>query len=979
MRRLSVTRSLTTLLLASAVLSAGCAQGPTGESAEEPIPPPPPPLHVDDAGLAWTAQTLGALDLDGLVAQLFAVRVLGEFRPDDDAAWQETVRLVRDLGIGGVIFFQGSPVEQAALVNELQSLAPLPLLVSQDMEWGAGMRLDGATRFPVAMAMAATGDPDLAYRAGLVTAREARAVGVHQVFAPVADVNTNAANPVIDTRSFSDRPGVVSRFVSAYVRGIQDGGVHATIKHFPGHGETDGDSHDELPVIRVTAEELDSLHLPPFRAAIEAGVSSVMTAHVAYPRIDSAIVRPATLSRTFVQDLLRDRLGFTGLVVTDALTMRAVSRHTGPGEAAVRALEAGVDMLLMSEDTEIAHRAVVTAVREGRLDRGRIERSVRRILHAKAASGLHHGAMTDLNQVRSRVGDPRARGLAQRIARGGLTLLGGRLPVVSGPPGRHVLVVTLSDREGPAPDEAFRAALRAELPDMDLRFMAVDPASAADLATALTRRVREADQVIAAVFAGAGRWKKQPRTAAALSRVLDGLTTGEKAAPVVLFGTPYLLTDLARIPATLLVAYDGSVAMQQAAAGALAGSVSVSGSLPVTVPSAFTFGSGLAITAPWPHLDVPESAGMDGLALARIDSLIRRAIEGHAFPGAAVAVGRSGSIVYRSGFGYYTYDSTRPVRETSVFDMASLTKVIATTTAMMLLVEQGRIDLDAPVARYVPEFGRNGKEAVTVRHLLSHTGGLIPYRAFHRMGLRTREAVMEAIYDEALEYEPGTESRYSDFGPIVLAEVVERVTGQPFGTFVRTAVFEPLGMWHTGYRRSGAFDPATVPTEVDDYFRNRTLQGEVHDETAWILGGTAGHAGLFSTVSDLTRFATMMLNGGRIGDRPFLKPETIRLFTTAVDTTGSHTRALGWDTRSPDGPSSAGRLFGRHSYGHTGFTGTSLWIDPDADLFVILLTNRVYPTRENSGHVPVRAALADLAWSALRTPDASPLLPSVTD
>lgn len=953
------------------------------------VPPPrevgisiraePDTIHLDETGRLWAEQVLDTLSLEKQVAQLFAVSVEGAFEASDPKLREYRVRLVRDLGIGGVIFFQGSPVEQAAFANELQELAPVPLLVSQDMEWGAGMRLEGATSFPAAMAIAATGDPRLAYDAGVATAREARAVGVRQVFAPVADVNTDPNNPVIDTRSFSDRPERVATFVREFVRGVQDGGVLATVKHFPGHGDTDEDSHESLPVSRLGFAELDSIHLEPFRAAVGAGVASVMTAHVAYPEVDTAASLPATLSPLLVDGLLRDSLGFDGLVVSDALNMSAVARLAPPAEVAVMAVEAGVDMLLMSTDIELAHRAVVNAVRSGRIDSTWIERSVRRILQAKASAGLHIDRITDLDHVRTTVGNSRSLALAELIAERSLTLLAGDLPVLGLNPTEHVLVVTVSDRTGAAPGQVFRAALRDENPDAEFSFLTVDPSTVGSSRPAIARGVARSDRVIVAAHAFAGRWKQRPRTAAALSGLIDDLTTGDKPATLVVFGSPYMLSGLQHLPERVLLAYDSGDVVQRAAAGALSGSVTVSGRLPVTVPATYAYGSGRSVTAIYPHRNVPEFVGMDGASLSQIDSLIRGAIEHRAFPGAAVAVGRGGSIAHLATYGYFTYESERRISTDAAFDLASLTKVVATTTAMMRLYEDGLVDLDAPVSRYVPEFGQAGKDRVTVRQLLSHTGGLIPFRPFYSMGIRTRQGVLDAIFADSLVYEPGTESRYSDFGPITLAILIERVTGQPFARYVRENVFEPLGMWHTGYRRAGAFDPAAVPTEVDDYFRNRTLQGEVHDENAWLLGGTAGHAGLFSTITDLSRFATMLVHEGRIGDRQFIQPETVRLFTTPVDSLRRHTRALGWDTRTPEGYSSAGQLFGPRSFGHTGFTGTSMWIDPDARLYVVLLANRVYPTRDNSGHVPIRPALADLAYLSVRSRRTDPLRPSVTD
>jgi CubicO group peptidase (beta-lactamase class C family) len=359
-------------------------------------------------------------------------------------------------------------------------------------------------------------------------------------------------------------------------------------------------------------------------------------------------------------------------------------------------------------------------------------------------------------------------------------------------------------------------------------------------------------------------------------------------------------------------------------------------------------------------------ASFDPYALAAVDTLIEGSIFRKIFPGAAVAIGRKDALVMSRGFGTYTYESSTGVTTRSPFDLASLTKVVATTTVAMKLVESGQLDLEAKVGSYLPEFAQQGKEHVTIRHLLTHTSGLRPFRRFYEEGITTSSALLEAIYADTLIYDSGTEYRYSDFGMIVLAKVIERITDASFPEYAREMVFEPLGMHNTGFRsaRNEGDDDRFVPTEIDDYFRHQLIQGEVHDEAAWILGGTAGHAGLFSCLEDLTLFAQMMLNNGKKGNLTFLQPETISLFTRRLENDIEHTRALGWDTRVEDGYSSAGTLLSPRSFGHTGFTGTSIWMDPDADLFVILLTNRVYPTRDNPYLGEIRAQLADIAYAS---------------
>ncbi len=950
-------------LLLFLLMAMGCLDSPR----EEPPDPFPDRIELDANGISWARTTLQHLTLRQKIGQLFSVPASGDLSAADSPENRRVLNLVRDAQVGGVIFFAGNPMDQAAMVNELQAAAPLPLLVSQDMEQGAGMRLRGATRLPNAMALGATRNPDLAYQAGQVTAAEARALGVRQVLAPVADVNANAGNPVIDIRSFSDRAGLAAVMVDAFVRGLQDGGVLATAKHFPGHGATSRDSHFSMPVLRLSPARLDTVDLVPFRAAIEAGAASIMTAHVAYPLADGDQLRPATLSPTLVRGLLRDSLRFDGLIVSDALNMAGVRTGATAGSIAVDALKAGVDVLMMSTDVHAATRAILRAVEQGELTEADIDRHVRRILLAKASAGLHESRFAPLDQVRSVVSRGSHQAIAARIAREAVTVLGdSSITALEDRPGRTVFVLALSDQSEPDRDPLFVTFLRQRLPDATVEVRVVTATELAEQMVQVTLDARNADETVIATYIRASTWKSRRQSSATFRRAMDRIAAVTDRVHLAVFGTPYVATS-APAGAAIYLAYGDGPAEQRAMADAITGQASIGGRAPISLFPRFEFGSGLDRHSRYPRVAEPEEVEMDSAALSRIDSLMQEAILARAFPGAAIAVGRPDVVVHRGGYGYYTYDEGRPVTDQSTFDLASLTKVIATTTAVMQLFEAGKLELDAPVSSYLPNFGRNGKEKITVRQLLTHTSGLIPFRPFYNMGLRSRGRVLSAIYNENLVYEPGTEYRYSDFGPILLAEIVSRISGLGFATYARREIFEPLGMWHTGFRPVGrGAQTEVVPTESDDYFRYRILQGEVHDENAWIMGGVAGHAGLFSTVTDLSRFANMLVNRGRVGDQPFLKPETIALFTTAVDTTRTHTRALGWDTKSPEGYSSAGHFFGPRSFGHTGFTGTSIWFDPDAELFVVLLSNRVFPTRDNRGHVPVRPALADLVHETMQ-------------
>ncbi len=928
----------------------------------------PPTKHDVFPGTGtWAQATLDSLTLEQKVAQLFSARAYSTFRNNADVpSYEDLQDLVTNFGIGGLTFFQGDSYSQARLLNDLQAQAAVPLLVAQDMEWGAGMRLNDATSFPRAMAVGATRDTAYAYAIGHATAQEARAVGVHHIFAPVADVNNNPFNPIINVRSFGEEPDLVASMVTSFIRGAQDGGVLATAKHFPGHGDTATDSHADLPVLQHSRARLDSLELIPFRRAIDAGVMSVMTAHLAFPLVEPDLSIPASLSAKVTQEMLRDDLGFEGLIVTDALDMQAVTAHFEPGELAVRALKAGADMLLLSEDPYAARDAILAAIEQGELTEERIDASVLKILKAKDWAGLHEERQVAPFTTQQVVASAEHRALSTTIARDALTLLRNEalvLPLAQ--PGR-ILTTVLSDNNSARTGRPFTEMLT-RFVEADTTVVLGRRARTADYAEAYAEASR-AEVIVVPIFLRVRSGSSSIGLPDRQKKFVEDLIATGKPVVVVSFGNPYLVLDLSEQPSAYVAAYGSDNALQEAAAQALFGAGRFQSTLPVSIPNVYAAGEGLTLAQSRLRYGYPSEAGLNPVMVQRIDSLMEAAMDDHAFPGAAVAIGRGDVLALLEGYGHYTYDSARLVSPRSRFDVASLTKVVATTTALMQLYEGGHLNLDAEVARYLPAFAPHGKEKLTVRDLLTHTSGLPAWRPFYQEGILTREAVIDSIMSVRPQFAVGSRAQYSDFNMITLALLVEQISGQDFATYVTTRIFEPLGMRNTGFLAVGAPDSTVVPTENDTYFRNRLIQGEVHDETAWLLGGVAGHAGLFTTAEDLATFAYMLTNDGSIYGATFLKPETIRLFTTAVDA-DHHTRALGWDTKNPEGYSSAGQYFGMRSFGHTGFTGTSLWIDPDQKLFVILLTNRVYPTRNNRKLTPIRPALADIAYESIQDPE----------
>jgi beta-glucosidase-like glycosyl hydrolase/CubicO group peptidase (beta-lactamase class C family) len=969
------THRLACVLVSVIVLGCGGA-APT----PPPVVPDPyaalPAVEIDRRSKITIDSLTAALTVRQKVGQLIMPWLLGNYAAYDSEEYDTLRSWVDSLEIGGIIISIGPPLEIGAKLNALQRRSTLPLLIAADLEYGSAMRVRGGTEFPVAMAVAAGGQATDAYELGRVTAEEARALGIHMTFSPVADLNSNPANPVINTRSFGEDPDAAAPLLRAYVSGARQHGLYTTAKHFPGHGDTDVDSHISLPVVRACWDRLDSLELAPFRTAIRAGVTAVMTAHVAAPCVTDERPDPATLSPRIMTEILRDSLGFEGLVVTDALDMGAIVRAYGPGESAVLAFLAGSDLILMPTDPRAAIDAMVAAVDSGRIPMERLDRSLRRLLRLKADAGLFDRRTVELDSIPTIVGKREYGALADAMATRSITVVeAGPLSSFRAQRGSEAVVV-YGRHTSLSAGNALAAELRA-LGDTVTTFRLYPSSGPASYDSA--RAVIDAHpRTIFAVHVRAVSGLGSLAVPAALDSLM-GATSAATPTLLVSFGNPYLLSELTDFRGGYVLAWSGAAAAERAAAGAIAGGTAIGGRLPISLSPDHPRGGGIAVGAL--QRDGRDSVGgaedadgFDPAALTAIDPYLDEQVADSAFPGAVLFVGHRGSIAYRTAAGHYATTDMRPVTDTTVYDLASLTKVIGLTTAAMLLVDAGLLELDQRVVDYLPEFTGPLKEDVLVRHLLLHTSGLPAWVPLYAETASADEAV-QRVLSSPLESAPGTEYVYSDLGAITLTQLVERVSGQPLDAFLQERVFGPLEMRRTRFRPPSEWLPFIAPTELDPW-RNRLVHGEVHDENAFRLGGVSGHAGLFSDGSDLMRFAFWMLDAwhGRLAPEgtPYLPAHLVQLFTRRQSSPAGSTRALGWDTPSDHGRSSAGTLMSRASFGHTGFTGTSIWIEPERELVVILLTNRVNPTRENRAILDVRGAVADLVVGALQGRAATP-------
>lgn len=896
------------------------------------------------------------------IGQLIFIRANGNFKNVDDESYRELASKIKHHKVGGIVFFKGSIYGQTMLTNKLQTISTTPLWITQDMEFGAAMRVENTTRITPAMGIAATQNPDYAYLAGKVTAREAKALGVHQIFAPVLDVNNNARNPVINVRSFSGDPATVALYGRSFMEGVQSENIVSTAKHFPGHGDTDTDSHHSLPVINHDFERLQSVELLPFKNVIDNGIQSVMSAHIAFPNISSNPQLPSTLDPSILNRILVDSLNFDGLIVTDGLEMRGISAHYSPGEAVVLALKAGADLMLLSLDEVTAIQEVERAVERGTITEERIDRSVRKILEKKKEAGLYQSRQTDVDLLDFKINSSENQQIADEISRKSLTLLKNNDDILPIRPNKHsrVLVVSITDSE----DEEKGAALVKEMRNYhpSVRHEVFHRGISATEKQEILQDAQWADLIVigAHVYINSG-----PNQFSSSQRQLLHQLPAQTPKALLTFGNPYAVQDLPDANVQLL-AWDGSDLQLKNTAPALFGASAIGGRLPIDIPDAYTMNEGISLPQTTIRYDKAEPSGFAADSLYEIDTIMQKAVFDSTFPGGVVTVLKDGVVAYQKGFGYETYEKLSPVNTSDIYDLASLTKIMGTTTAMMKLVDEGKISLDDRVSAYFPEFKVGSKNKITIRHLLLHNSGLPPFRIYVDK-LKSRRKLVEAIKNEPLINQPGTTYKYSDLGFILMGEIVKEVTGKRLDKYLYQAFYKPLGMNNSYFNPLNAGENIAnriPPTENDTLYRHKTLRAQVHDERAYYMDGVAGHAGLFSSGSDIAIYTQMLINKGSYRGKQYLKPSTVEQFTKRQSKVVN--RGYGFDRKGEEKKSTAGSLTSKQSFGHTGFTGTSFWIDPQRNLAVIILTNRTYPYRSYGKNIStIRADVADAVISSI--------------
>ena len=946
----------------------------------------------------WVDSIYSMMSVEERLGQLFAIRAHSDKGPEHVAAVEQ---IITKYHVGGLCFFQGTPEEQVKLTNRYQQLNKrVPLMISIDGEWGLGMRMKNTTiSFPRQLTLGAIQDNNLIYNMGKEIAYQMRRIGIHLNFAPVADVNNNAANPVIHTRSFGEDRYNVAAKSYMYMKGMEDHGLMACAKHFPGHGDTNVDSHLDLPIINHSKSRLDSIELYPFRVLAEQNIGSFMVGHLSVPALDKRPNRPTSLSYPTITELLRKEIGYNGLIFTDALEMKGVTKYFTDGLTEAEALRAGNDILLLPENIEASIRQIKNYIQEGYIPEAQLEASVKRILSAKYRLGLTKFVPIDEKNIAQDLNAPRGLAVKQTLYENAITLVRNQNDLLPFRDLETLKIASLSlgtERKTPFQDRLSAYSTMSQL-QTDKNVTEAD-------ARQLMQKLGDSEIIVVSFHDLTSSESKGYGITESELNFVKQLANSKKKVIIVNFGTPYALKYFDDFE-WVIQANDEDYIAQDVAAQAIFGAIPMKGRLPVTASPRSRYNTGI-VTNELFRLGYayPESVGLVSDTLRQIDSLIALAIKEKATPGAVVLVARNGKIIYEKAFGTHTYGDIQATQVSDIFDVASITKIAASTISIMKLHEEGKISIHQPIGNYLPQTVGTNKANLTLYDVMAHRAGLKAWIPFYQQTIKEvprgeglasayysrrevdnfavkitdqlylrkdfQDSIWQQIYQSPVTPQQGY--IYSDLGFYLAGKIVEKSTSLRVDKYAYKTFYAPLGLQSTTYNPLEKFDKLRiVPTEEDRYWRNQKLQGYVHDMGAAMLDGVSGHAGLFSNAKDLAVLMQMLLNMGYYGGKQYLNPATIRTFTTrhANDTR----RGIGFDMLdvSPDKEPNISNKASKTTFGHYGFTGTGVWADPEHNLIFVFLSNRTYPSMDNNklGSNNYRPRIQTIIYNALEKED----------
>lgn len=922
----------------------------------------------------WVDSVYENMTMEERIGQLFMIRT---YSNKNENYYQGISSQIKKYGVGGLCFFQGGPVTQAKLTNRWQKESKTPLLIAIDAEWGLSMRLNNTLGFPRQMTLGAVQNDTLIYDMASLMAHQLKRIGVNMNFAPVVDINSNPKNPVINSRSFGEIRENVAKKGIMYMKGLQDNGILACAKHFPGHGDTDKDSHHTLPTINHSKRYIDSVDLYPFKKLVNSGVASIMVAHLHIPAYDDRENLASTLSKPIVNDILREKLGFNGLIITDALEMKGISNYNKPGQVEVEALKAGNDILLLPENIHKAVNAIKTAMKKGAINEDTIKAKCKRILYKKYEVGLANWQAIETKSIEKDINNKNVEAINHKLVEASITLVKNKDSIL--PLKRLDTLKIATVAIGSSQVNDFQEGLD--------RYSAFTHFNLDKKPTKYQREKLIADLkpynlVIVSIHNTNNLAYRDFGIEEEVFDLINELKEGKKLV-VNVFANPYSLSrikDTANIEA-LLLSYSDNELTNNISSQVIFGGVCAKGKLPVTASNLFRAGQGIEITGPTRlHYTIPTAINIPIDSFYKIDELIDSCIDNKILPGCRVVAAHKGNVFFDRPYGYHTYKKTNKVNHDDIYDLASLTKIFATTPAIMSLYEENKITLDAPLSKYLPMLKGTNKEDLVIRDILTHQARLTPWIPYyletikngHRdkniysrkkskeypvrvaNNLYVKKSFADTIYKRILDSELRSRKKYkySDLGFYLWVKAVEHITGKPFNNYLQEKLYNPMGLSTMGYLPGERFSLKRIPpSERDMVWRKQDVHGDVNDQGAALLGGICGHAGLFSNVYDATALGQMFLNYGEYGGKRYFKRSTVQKFTKYQFPGNGNRRGLGFDKpiagveeRNGQTPPSASTK----SFGHSGFTGTLVWADPEHELLYVFLSNRTYPkTRPN--------------------------------
>lgn len=921
----------------------------------------------------WVDSVFESLSPDERIGQLFMVAAYPKTAQEQKVALTE---LIKRYHVGGIIMFQGGPVAQAKLTNYCQSVSKTPLMIAGDYEWGLAMRLDSTIQFPRQMMLGAVQDEKLIYDMGVEISRQCKRLGIQINFAPDIDINNNPNNPVINSRSFGEQRENVTRKGMNYMLGLQDNHVLAVGKHFPGHGDTDVDSHKDLPIINNSRSHLDSVEIYPFRELINVGLGGVMIAHLHVPALDTAKNIPSSLSKNIITGILKEQLGFKGLIFTDALNMQGVAKYFQPGEVEVKSLIAGTDVLLMPTDVPKAIEQIKKAIAEGLISQNEINERCKKILSAKKWFELDHYKPVELKNLYSDLNTTEAELLVRHLIESAITNVVNKNNILPLHRPDTLKIATVCVGNGQI--NTFQNTIQYYTKTDNYN---IDKDADYRLFLKLLDKLNRYDLIILGIHNTNENPSKQFGINQNTIEFAQKLSEKSKVITVV-FGNPYSLKyfQFGKNSTAVVCAYNDWNATREIAAQMLFGGIPFAGLLPVSATSDIKAGAGEISEKIRLKYSIPEEIKIRSERLKKIDTLIENGIHAGAFPGCTVLCIKDGVVFFYKSYGTHTYDSDVKNKNSDIYDLASVTKVSATLPSLMKLYEENQFDIHKKLSFYLPELKKTNKKDLLITDILLHQARLEPWIPFYLSTYSDRknyildkniystvksekypfqvadnlyitdkysDTIYKRIYDSKLLRRK--RYKYSDLGFFLFYKTIEEITKIPFEDYMLKNFYGPLGANTLCYRPLEKFPKEDiVPTEDDTKFRKQLLQGYVHDYGAAMMNGVSGHAGLFADANDLAKLMEMYLQGGEYGGIRFLKTETLKLFTSEQPTKIANRRGLGFDKMSKSGKGPATNLVSEESYGHTGFTGTEVWIDPKYNFVYIFLSNRINPNVENS-------------------------------